>query len=137
METKQVKEKIAEVEKMVKDTENTVENKVENVKNIVSDNLSNIAEKVHEKIDASQAFLDKKTTEAGKYINKTVEKANDLGHRAGETLKDGSEYIKNFDVEKARESVKVAIKEKPEIILVAVGLFGLLIGYLVGRKTSS
>jgi len=134
--TSQMKDTVSDQMENVENVINNAEETVETYKGKVSNNLSNIADKVHKKADSSQEFLDNKTDELGNYVHQTVQKANDLGHQAAAAINDSSEYIRNFDIQKAGESVKVAIKEKPEVVVAAAALLGLLVGFLVGRKTA-
>jgi ElaB/YqjD/DUF883 family membrane-anchored ribosome-binding protein len=117
--------------------------KFDRTKEKVSGNLSNAAETVHqnsdsaqeflsEKVDNAEAFLRKKTYEAGDYTQQKVERANQLGHRAGEFLENSSEYIKNFDINEAKDSVKHTLTRRPEIGIAIAGTFGLLLGLIIG-----
>lgn len=130
---------------MVKDA---VENKFNETKEKVSDNLHNVAEKVHEKSDVAQEYLSqkventedilrKKTYEAGDFTQQTLEKANKLGHRAGDALEHSSEYIRNFDVVEAKDSVKTTLKENPAIGIAIAGTFGLLLGLIIGNRRNN
>lgn len=119
----------------VEKTVEQVENKVETIKDKVSNNLSHFADKVHQKADSGQSFLDDKAHSVGNIVHQTVEKANKIGHRAADAISESSDYIKNFDLEGTKESVKAVIKERPEVTIAAAALLGLLVGFLVGRKT--
>ncbi len=133
---------------MTKENLEAVENKFDKTKEKVSENLSNVAGKIHEKSDNAQHYLDekienvedfmrKKTYEAGELTHQTIAKANKLGHRAGDVLEHSSEYIKNFDVREAKDSVKRTLRENPEVSIAVAGVFGLLLGLIIGRKRNN
>ena len=69
--------------------------------------------------------------------HQTIEKVNELGHRAGDVLNSSSEYIRNFDAEETRKQVKKQIQNNPGTSLAVAGIFGLLIGLLIGRNNKS
>ena len=101
----------------------------------VSDNLSGAAKKVHQKSDTAQDFLSKQADKANEYTHQAIKKVNQISHRAADALKTSSEYVKNFDLAETTQQVKKTIKQKPGLSLGIVGIFGLLIGLLVGRRT--
>ncbi len=122
-----------------------VEKKFDKTKEKVSDNLSNMAEKIHEKSDTAQEFLShkvenaedvlrKKTYEAGDVTQQTLQKANELGHRAANAIDSSSEYIRNFDVSEAKQSVQNTFRENQVIGIAIAGTFGLLLGLIIGSK---
>lgn len=124
-----------------------VGNRFDKTKEKVSGNLSNAAEKIHEKSDNAQDFLSnkiesaedivrKKAYEAGDLSQQTLSKANEFGHRAADALENSSKYIKNFDVNEAKDSVKQTLKQKPEIGIALAGTFGLLLGLIIGSRRS-
>lgn len=125
--TKQVKEKIEENLESATD-------KAENLKGRVSDNISNIADKIHQGTDSGKAFLDDRVEKTNVLAHEALDKASRIGHQAADAITNSSEYIKNFDIENARESVKNAVKEKPEVLILAVGVLGFAVGYLLGKK---
>lgn len=102
----------------------------------VSENLSGAAEKVHQKSDTAQDFLSKKADQANEYAHQTIEKANQISHRAAAALSSSAEYVKDFDLAETTKQVKNTMKQKPEITLTLVGIFGFIIGLLIGRRTS-
>lgn len=110
--------------------------KLGEVKIKVSDNLSGAAERVHEKSDAAQDFLFDKSDKVNSYAHQTIEKANHLGHRAADALDASSGYVRNFDLAETRQQVAETIKQRPEISIAVAGVFGFLIGFLIGRSTS-
>lgn len=125
-----------------------VENKFDKTKKKVSDNLTNAAGKIHEKSDTAQDYLSdkienaedllrKKTYEAGDFTQQTLSKANEIGHRAAETLENSSDYIRNFDVRDAKDSVQKTLTEKPVIGLAIAGTFGFLLGLIIGSRKSN
>lgn len=145
--TKQVKDDIQKTNVSDK-TENTIDKlkkevqaKAEqfgetagNYKEKVSDNLAGAADKIHAKSDTAQGFLSDKADIINEYAQNTIEKVNQIGHRAADALSNSSEYVKNFDISETRQQVKNSIKDKPELSIAIAGVFGLLIGLLIGRK---
>lgn len=124
-----VKQEIANNAEKINETADTYKAKV-------SDNLSGVAEKVHTKSDTAQEFLSKKADLANEYAHQTIEKANQLSHRAAAALSNSAEYVKDFDLAETTKQVKNTMKQKPEITLTLVGIFGFLIGLLIGRRKS-
>ncbi len=124
---------------------NKVEKTVNVAKEKISQNLSGVAEKVHRGSDTAKDVLSDKTEKVEDYIrektyvagdltNQTVERASKLGHKAADALSKSSEYIENFDYRDTKKAVSETIKDKPQIMLVAAGIFGFLLGILVGRR---
>ena len=101
----------------------------------VSDNLSGVAEKVHQKSDTAQDFLSRKADKANEYVHQTIDKANQISHQAADALNTSAAYVKNFDLAETTQQVKKTMKQKPELTLTLVGIFALLIGLLIGRRT--
>ena len=93
-----------------------------------------MAEKVHQKSDTTQEFLSKQADKANDYAHQTIDKANQLSHRAAESLNASAEYVKNFDLAETTQQIKKTMKQKPELTLTLVGIFGLLIGLIIGRR---
>lgn len=114
-----------------------VQDKSQVVKEKVSENLSTAADRVHLKSDQTQEFLDKKAEEITNLAHRTIEKANTLGHKAGDVLNSTSEYVRNFDVAETGKQVKATFKKNPGTSLLAVGIVGLLLGLLIGRNNKS
>lgn len=123
-----------------------VEEKFDNTKAMISDNLSTAAEQVHKGSDSMKEFLSEKTEsaedfvrekayEAGELTQKTLEKANKAGHRAADLLENSSDYIRTFDVVEAKNSAIRTVKQNPEIGIAAAGIFGLLLGWFIGRRS--
>lgn len=123
--TKQVKENIEDI------SEST-----ENFKEKVSGNISNAANKIHEKSDTAQEFFETRADNLNEYAHQAIEKVNQFGHRAADALNNSTEYISNFDFDKTKQQVVGTIKEKPQIGFAIAGLFGLIIGLLLGRRNS-
>ena len=111
--------------------------KLGEVKVKVSENLSGVAERVHEKSDAAQDFLFEKTDKVNSYAHQTIEKANHLGHRAADALDASSGYVRDFNLAETRQQVLETIKQRPEVSIAVAGVFGLLIGLLIGRSSRS
>ncbi len=131
--------------KKVKELTDT-ENKMEKVQEKASGKLFNAAGVVHNKTDEAQEFLAeklantedvlrKKTYEVSDYTQQNLEQANKLGHRAADLIENSSEYIKDFDARETKEKLVKTIKNNPEIGIAIAGVFGLLVGYLAGRKS--
>jgi ElaB/YqjD/DUF883 family membrane-anchored ribosome-binding protein len=114
-----------------------LQDKTQFAKEKVSDNLSGAADVVHTKADQTQEFLDNKTDNFNAIAHQTIEKVNELGHRAGDVLNTSSEYVRNFDAEQTRQQVKEKIQNNPGISLAVAGVFGLIIGLLIGRNNKS
>ena len=123
-----------------------LKNKADEVKEKVTNNLSGAADKVHTRVDSAQEFLDEKTDKAGElakqaaakaneYAHQTIDKANQIGQKAATAISSSSDYIRNFDLEETKQQVKESFKEKPELTVAIAGIFGLLIGLLIGRKS--
>lgn len=112
-----------------------VSEKIGAFKEKVSDNLSGIAEKVHERSDTAQDYLFEKTDKVNSYAHHTIEAANQLGHKAADALDASSGYVRNFDLAETREQVMATIKQRPEVSIAVAGVFGLLIGLLIGRSS--
>ncbi len=111
-----------------------VGSKVETYKEKVSENLSGAAEKVHEKSDTTQEFLDKKAEDINEYAHQAIGKVNQFGHKAADILGNSSVYVKNFDLAEKGQNLKSEIKKKPGTTIAIAGVFGLLIGLLIGRS---
>lgn len=109
--------------------------KLGEVKVKVSENLSGAAEKVHERSDAAQDFLFEKTDKVNSFAHQTIEKANHLGHRAADALDASSGYVKDFNLAETRQQVMDTIKQRPEVSIAVAGVFGLVIGLLIGRSS--
>lgn len=110
--------------------------KLETAKSKISDNLSGAAEKIHQNSDTAQVYLKEKANKLNETAHEKIEKANKFGHRAASAIENSSDYVKNFDIAEAGNKIKNTVKQKPQIAIALAGIFGLLIGLLVGRKTS-
>jgi ElaB/YqjD/DUF883 family membrane-anchored ribosome-binding protein len=100
----------------------------------VSDNLLTAAEKVHEKSDTAQTYLDQKADSVNEFAHQTIGKANEFGHRAAEALNTSSDYVRNFDFEETRGQLKTSIQKRPEVSIAIAGIFGLMLGLLIGKR---
>ena len=134
--TKQVKEKLDEVSNSSEKLKDKVVQKVGQTKDKVTENLSTAADKFHEKSDTAQDFLASGADNLNEYAHQAIGKVNQIGHRAADALSSSSEYINNFDYEKTKQQVVETIKEKPQISLAIAGIFGLIIGLILGRRNS-
>lgn len=133
----QTEQTLSKLKEKVSEQAGSIQEKSYIAKEKVSDNLSGAADTVHQKSDQTQEFLTKKTDEINKLAQRTIEKANELGHRAGDALNSSSEYVRNFDIQETRQQVKEKIQQNPGRSLVVAGVFGLLIGLLIGRTNKS
>ena len=88
--------------------------KVETYQEKVLDNVSNVVEKVRRNSDAAQEFLSGKAELFNEYANS----------------------IKDFDFEQTKEKVIKSVRKNPELSLAVAGVVGLLIGFLVGKKSA-
>lgn len=134
--TKQVRENVGNISESTDNLKEKVAQRVGETREKFSENLSNAASKVHEKSDSAQEFLDARADNLSEYAHQAIKKANNIGHRAADALSNSSEYINNFDYEKTKQQVVETIKEKPQIGFALAGLFGLIIGLLLGRRNS-
>ncbi len=133
---KQVKENVPNASDSTENFKGKVVQKIEETKDKFSENLSLAADKFHEKSDSAQGFFDSRTENINQYAHQAIDKANQLGHRAADALSSSSDYVSNFDFDKTKHQIVKTIKEKPQFGLAIAGLFGLLIGLLLGRKNS-
>lgn len=138
--TKKVTENIDEVKSKAKEKVNkyidTSGEKISGAKEKLSENLSGAAEKLHKNSDSAQVYLKEKANQFNEIAQEKIEKANQFGHRAATALEGSSDYVKNFDFAEAGNKIKTTVTQKPQIGIALAGIFGLLIGLLVGRKTS-
>ena len=134
--TKQIKENMENVSEPTENFKDKMAQKVGETKEKVTGNLSNLANKLHESSDSAQEFLDVRTDSFNEYAHQAIGKANQFGHRAADALNVSTDYINNFDFDKTKQQVVETIKEKPQIGLAIAGLFGLIIGLLLGRRNS-
>lgn len=134
--TQKIKQNIEDNFESAENFKEKIVQKAEGTKERVSENLSNAANKFHERSDTAQEFLDAKADNLNEYAHQAIEKVNHFGHRAADALNTSSEYINNFDYEKTKQQVVETIKEKPQIGIAVAGLFGLIIGLLLGRRNS-
>jgi len=110
--------------------------KLENAKGKISENLAGAAETLHTKADTAQEYLKEKADKLNETAHEKIEKANQFGHRAATAIESSSDYVKNFDIAEAGNKIKTTVKKNPQVGIALAGIFGLLIGILVGRKTS-
>lgn len=134
--TKQFKENTENIFESTENFKEKVVQKVGETKEKVTGNLSNLANKLHERSDTAQEFLDVRTDNFNEYAHQAIHKANQFGHRAADALNSSTDYINNFDFDKTKQQVVETIKEKPQIGMAIAGLFGLIIGLLLGRRNS-
>lgn len=134
--TKQAKENAANQNKSAEDFKEKIAQKVVETRVKLTENLSNAANKVHEKSDTALEFLDGSADNLNKYAHQAINKANQFGHRAADAINTSSEYLNNFDYNQTKQQVVKTVKDKPQIGFAIAGLFGLIIGLLIGRKNS-
>lgn len=125
-----------EARKEINSSAATYNERIENAKDKISGNLSGAAEKLHKSSDKAQDFLKVKADRFNESAREKIEKAGQMGHRAASAIENSSDYVKNFDFAEAGSKIKQTVKQKPQIGIALAGIFGLLIGLLVGRKTS-
>ncbi len=106
------------------------------LKEKIADNLAFAADTVHEKSDTAQEFLNSGAERVHDYAQTAIGKVNTLGHSAAEVLESSSDYVKDFNLAETREKLRYAITNRPDISLAVAGVFGLLLGLAIGRRTS-
>lgn len=111
-----------------------LKNKANEVKEKVSANLSGAAKTVHSKANKAGEYAQQAADKAGEYAHQAVDKANQFGHKAADAIASSSEYLKNFDLDEKKQQVKETFKENPGLTVAVAGIFGLLLGLLLGRK---
>lgn len=120
------------------ETSNNAQNKMTETKNTAADTASDASGSIQKAAETAQSFVSDKAQQINDYAQqaygKAYETANKLGSRATDAFNTSAEYVKNIDVEKARESVKTAVKEKPELSIAIAALTGLVIGLIIGRS---
>ena len=133
---KQVKDTVENVSNSAEKLKEKVVQKVGETKEKVTDNLSTVADKFHEKSDVAQDFLETGVDNLNDFAHQAIGKVNQFGHKAADALSNSSEYLNNFDYKKTKQQVVGTIKEKPQVGFAIAGIFGLLIGLLIGRRNS-
>lgn len=112
----------------------TKQAKDETQTSVTSDAKNNQEEtKTNSFSDTATAYKEK----VGEYAQQGLEKANQYKQQAADALASSKDYIKNFDYSAAGQQIKTTVKEKPEVSIAIAGIFGLLIGLLIGRRTRS
>ncbi len=110
-----------------------------------ADGLSHVAGRIHDRSDTAKDYLGEKVTNIEEFVGektneiadssrKKLETASTLGHRAAEFLDKSSESIRNADLEEAKDRMMTTLRERPEIGIAVAGAFGMLIGYLLGKR---
>lgn len=133
---KQIKDTVENVSDSAENFKDKVVQKVGETKEKVTGNLSTVADKFHEKSDVAQEFLGTGADNLNEFAHQAIGKVNEFGHKAADALSNSSEYLNNFDYEKTKQQVVGTIKEKPQVGFAIAGIFGLLIGLLIGRRNS-
>jgi len=129
-----------------KESIEAIEQKLGETQEVAADKLASTAENLHERSDNVKEFLSEKaekiedtvrtkTYEAGDLTQQTIEKVNKIGHKAADVVESSSDYVRDFDPTRVKETVIMTVREKPELTIAAAGLFGLFLGFLVGRKS--
>ena len=125
------------VENKTEETLSNVQDKVEAVKGQASDAISAGGAAVQRAKETAQNFVSDKADQISSYANQAYDKASEtatkLGSKASEAISSSADYVKNIDVDKARETVKTAVQDKPELSIVIAALTGLVIGLIIGR----
>ncbi|NNE99412.1 MAG: hypothetical protein HKN25_10375 [Pyrinomonadaceae bacterium] len=67
---------------------------------------------------------------------RTIDKAYELGQRAADTFEKSSEYVRNLDPARIRNKAISSVKRKPEVTVTVAALAGIIVGYLVGRRSN-
>lgn len=111
-----------------------VGNKAEDYKGKVSESVSGVAGKVHEKSDTAQEYLGTKAEKLNEFAHTAMGKVNRYGHKAADALDNSSVYLKNLDFAEAAQNLKTGIKQRPGTGIVIAGIFGLLIGLMIGKS---
>ncbi len=118
-----------------------------NDKTDVGNNLENVREGAGNKIDDLTQKFDTYQEKAKNGISDVVEKVRRNSGAAQEYLSDKagmlSEYagsvkdsVKDIDFDQAKQKIIKNVKANPEASLAVAGVLGLLIGFLVGRKSA-
>lgn len=93
--------------------------------------------RLHRKTDsATQKNLAEKEDKSNAFAGLNAGKIKQSKHLAANALENSSEHVKNFDFVQTGNKIKKTVSEKPQIGFFLAGVFGLLIGLLVGRRTS-
>ncbi|HSI88628.1 MAG TPA: hypothetical protein VK918_06200 [Pyrinomonadaceae bacterium] len=106
------------------------------MKRSVAESLSNAGEKLHTGADSTTSYLETGAEKVHDIALSSIEKANKVGHRAADAISGASEYIRDADLRKAGQDIRETVVRKPEISLAIAGLFGLVLGLLLGRRSS-
>lgn len=116
---------------------NNVRETADEAKSKVSEAISTGGEAVQKAKESTQKFVSEKADQIGTYAHQVYDKAYDkagqLGNRASEAISNSADYVRNLDVEKARDAVKNTVQEKPELSIVIAAMTGLVIGLIIGR----
>ena len=131
-----VAETAAKLQEQVKVRTGQIGETVGKAREKVSANLINVAGSIHTNADNAQKILDEKADKFNDYAHQALNKANQLGHRTADALDSSSNYIKNFDYEETKEQVIETFREKPQLGFALAGIFGLIVGLLIGRRSS-
>jgi ElaB/YqjD/DUF883 family membrane-anchored ribosome-binding protein len=127
---------VKQVKEVISEEAEVLDNKTANLQNKVSGSVSSITEKIHQGADSGKAILNDGAEKANELAQQAIDKANDLKHRVAEKVSDTTDYVKNIDLQSAKDSVRDTVKERPEVLLITVGILGLAVGYLLGKKTA-
>lgn len=134
--TRKATDKANDNDVVEKNTDN-LQNKAEDLKGKTADAISGSSDAIQKAKNSAQTFVSDKTDQVSSYAQqaygKAYDKAADLGSRATEALSNSADYVRNIDVDKARETVKTTVQDKPELSIVIAALTGLVIGLVIGR----
>lgn len=104
------------------------------IKGKFSDSVSNINASVEKGVEELKSNLSDKTERLTEMAQQTLEKANNLGSRASDAVKDSASYVRSLDFEQAGAAVKKVMKEQPGLSIAIAGVAGLIVGLIVARR---
>ncbi|MGI8788012.1 MAG: DUF883 family protein [Pyrinomonadaceae bacterium] len=97
--------------------------------------VKNAEEKVKSAAGQVSETINAYKEKAFEYTQQGLDKANQLKRQAADALASSTDYIKNLDLEETRQQLRATVKERPEVSIAIAGIFGLLIGLIIGRRT--
>lgn len=88
-----------------------------------------------EKTDSVEETLKEKTGDAADAARSAIDKGREAGHKAADRLSSTSDYLQNVDIDELKANASEKFRQNPGLVLASAGIAGLIIGYLLGRKT--